>query len=225
LLYSLFVCLYCLFPIAPVTRRRLQESPGAQFSRLWAAVSERARQVTLENFDPMCFLSLVYTLAHMLQYYYLILILRIWIHTWLALLSHAVKSVIPVFPSFVMLSLTCVFVRDGFPSIEIWFDRGEDWSCDLSKVGMVETVGIYQVTWLVMLESAKDWILGVDTPGQYVPPRARYGTACLLIRHAICCVSCSVEWGWYHTLWSILLHTLWPAWTTWCKRGCLCGKP
>jgi hypothetical protein len=30
---------------------------------------------------------------------------------------------------------------------------------------MVETVGFYQVFWLVMLESTKDRILGVDTPG------------------------------------------------------------
>jgi hypothetical protein len=43
---------------------------------------------------------------------------------------------------------------------------------------MVETVGIRQVTWIVMLESTKDQILGVDTPGQHVPPRVRYGTAC-----------------------------------------------
>jgi hypothetical protein len=47
---------------------------------------------------------------------------------------------------------------------------------------MVETVGSCQVIWIVMLESAKDWVLGVDTPGQQVPPRARYGTTCLLIR-------------------------------------------
>jgi hypothetical protein len=58
---------------------------------------------------------------------------------------------------------------------------------------MVETVGFRQVMWLVMLESAKDQILGVDTPGQHVPPRARYGMTCLLIRYAIGCVSCSVE--------------------------------
>jgi hypothetical protein len=50
--------------------------------------------------------------------------------------------------------------------------------------------------WLVMLESAKDRILGVDPPGQHVPPRVQYGTPCLLIRYAIDCVSCSVEWGW-----------------------------
>jgi hypothetical protein len=61
---------------------------------------------------------------------------------------------------------------------------------------MVETVGFRQVMWLVMLESAKDQILGVDPPGQCVPPHVRYGMACLLIRYAIGCVSCSVEWGW-----------------------------
>jgi hypothetical protein len=60
---------------------------------------------------------------------------------------------------------------------------------------MVETVGFCQVMWLVRLESTKDQILGVDTLGQHVPPRVRYGTACLLIRYAIGCVSCSVEWG------------------------------
>jgi hypothetical protein len=33
-------------------------------------------------------------------------------------------------------------------------------------------------------------------PGQHVPPRVQYGTACLVIRYAIGCESCSVEWGW-----------------------------
>jgi hypothetical protein len=47
----------------------------------------------------------------------------------------------------------------------------------------------------VVLESAKDRILGVDTAGQHVPPRVWYETACLLIRNVICYVSCSVEWG------------------------------
>jgi hypothetical protein len=46
-----------------------------------------------------------------------------------------------------------------------------------------------------MLESSKDRMLGVGTPGQHVPPRVRYGTTCLLIRTAIGCVSYSVEWG------------------------------
>jgi hypothetical protein len=58
---------------------------------------------------------------------------------------------------------------------------------------MVETVGICQVMWFVMLESAKDQIIGVDTPGQQVPPRVRYGTTCLLIRDAVGSVLCSDE--------------------------------
>jgi hypothetical protein len=49
-------------------------------------------------------------------------------------------------------------------------------------VGMVEIVGFYQVIWLVMLEFAKNRILGVDTLGQQVPPRVQYGIAFLLIR-------------------------------------------
>jgi hypothetical protein len=61
---------------------------------------------------------------------------------------------------------------------------------------MLETVGFYQVMWLVMLQSAKDRILGVDTTRQHVPPRVRYGTTCLLIRYDIGCVLCSIEWGW-----------------------------
>jgi hypothetical protein len=43
---------------------------------------------------------------------------------------------------------------------------------------MVETIGIRQVTWFFMLESAKDRIMGVDTLGQHVPPGVQYGTAC-----------------------------------------------
>jgi hypothetical protein len=31
---------------------------------------------------------------------------------------------------------------------------------------MLETVGFRHVMWIVMLESAKDQVLGVDTPGQ-----------------------------------------------------------
>jgi hypothetical protein len=59
---------------------------------------------------------------------------------------------------------------------------------------MGETVGIRQVMWLVMLESAKDRVIGVDTPGQQVMPCVRYGMACLLIRDAVGSVSCSDEW-------------------------------
>jgi hypothetical protein len=59
---------------------------------------------------------------------------------------------------------------------------------------MVETVGIRQVMWFVMLESAKDRLIGVDTPGQQVLPRVWYGTTCLLIRDAVGSVPCSDEW-------------------------------
>jgi hypothetical protein len=57
---------------------------------------------------------------------------------------------------------------------------------------MVEMVGICQVMWLVMLESAKDRILGVDTLGQLVSSRVRCGTY-LLIRGAMGSMPCSDE--------------------------------
>jgi hypothetical protein len=50
------------------------------------------------------------------------------------------------------------------------------------------------VMWFVMLESTKDRVIGVDTPGQQVPPHIWYGTACLLIRDAMESVPCSDEW-------------------------------
>jgi hypothetical protein len=59
---------------------------------------------------------------------------------------------------------------------------------------MVETVGFCLVMWMVMLESAKDRVLGVDTPGQQVLPRVWYGTACLLIRDVVGSVPWLVEW-------------------------------
>jgi hypothetical protein len=59
---------------------------------------------------------------------------------------------------------------------------------------MVGTVGIRQVMWFVMLESAKDRVIGADTLGQQVPPRVRYGTTCLLIRDVVGSVLCSDEW-------------------------------
>jgi hypothetical protein len=67
----------------------------------------------------------------------------------------------------------------------LWFEQG--WNGGDSWIP--------QVIWFVMLESGKDRILGVDTPGQHVSSCVRYGTACLLIRYAIGYVSCLVEWG------------------------------
>jgi hypothetical protein len=58
---------------------------------------------------------------------------------------------------------------------------------------MVETVGTRQVMWFVMLESAKDCVIGVDTPGQQVPPRVQYGMTCLLIMDIVESVPCSDE--------------------------------
>jgi hypothetical protein len=121
-----------------------------------------------------------------------------------------------------MYSLACVFLRVGLPSVKMWFDRGEDRCCDLSKVGMVETVEFHQVMWFVMLESAKDQILGVDTPGQHVPPHVRYGTTCLLIRYAIGCVSCSVEWGCLLSLWSVFVTFFVNCLNHMVKEGPLC---
>jgi hypothetical protein len=60
---------------------------------------------------------------------------------------------------------------------------------------MMETDGFRRVMWFVVLESTKNRILGVDTPGQHVPPRVWYGTACLLIRNVLGCASYSIEWG------------------------------
>jgi hypothetical protein len=48
--------------------------------------------------------------------------------------------------------------------------------------------------WLVMLESAKDRVLGVDTPVQQVSPCVQYETTCLLIRDDVGSVPCSDEW-------------------------------
>jgi hypothetical protein len=59
---------------------------------------------------------------------------------------------------------------------------------------MVETVGIHQVMWFVMLESTKDRVIGVDTLGQQVPPCVWYGMACLLVRDVVRSLPCSDEW-------------------------------
>jgi hypothetical protein len=58
---------------------------------------------------------------------------------------------------------------------------------------VVETVGIRQVMWFIMLKSAKDQVIGVDTPGQQVLPCVRYGMTCLLIRDDVGSVPYSDE--------------------------------
>jgi hypothetical protein len=76
----------------------------------------------------------------------------------------------------------------------MWGDRGEIWCCGLSKVWNGGEGCDFHGLWLVMLESAKDRVLEVDTPGQQVSPRVRYETACLLIRDVVGSVPYSDEW-------------------------------
>jgi hypothetical protein len=70
---------------------------------------------------------------------------------------------------------------------------------------MVETDGVRQVMWFVMLESAKNRVIGVDTPGQQVPSYVRYGTACLLITDVVGSVPCSAEWE-FHIVTHLVSH-------------------
>jgi hypothetical protein len=58
----------------------------------------------------------------------------------------------------------------------------------------MEMVGIHEVMWLVILESTKDQVIGVDTPGQQVSPRVGYGMTFLIIRDAVGSVPYSDEW-------------------------------
>jgi hypothetical protein len=85
---------------------------------------------------------------------------------------------------------------------------------------MVETVGFHQVMWFVTFESAKDRILGVDTPGQHLPPCVQYGMACLLIRCAIGCVGMAPIF--VISLCDILCELPEPRGA---KGATLCGKP
>jgi hypothetical protein len=59
---------------------------------------------------------------------------------------------------------------------------------------MVETVEIPQVMWFVMLKSAKNRVIGVDTLEQQAPLRVWYGTSYLLIMDAVGSVPCLNEW-------------------------------
>jgi hypothetical protein len=75
--------------------------------------------VTLDHIDHMCsfFLSSSHVCLHALILLPKPHTFRIWVYTWLVMLSHAVLRVIQVFSSFVMMSLACVFVRVLWSSI------------------------------------------------------------------------------------------------------------
>jgi hypothetical protein len=73
--------------------------------------------VFLDHIDPICFLPLVTHLHALigLPMPYIPIGLSLWV---VDLLSPAVMSVVQVFPSYMMLSLACVFVRAfGLPSL------------------------------------------------------------------------------------------------------------
>jgi hypothetical protein len=107
--------------------------------------------VFLHHIDPIFFLPLVTHLHALILLHIPCIPIGLGLYL-VALLGPAVMSVVQVFPSYMMLSLACVFVTVfGLPSLMMWF---------------------------VMLESVKDRILGVDTPRQHVSPRVWYGMAC-----------------------------------------------
>jgi hypothetical protein len=92
---------------------------------------------------------------------------RICVHTWLVMLSHVVMSVVQVFPSlwcWVWLVLSVESI--GLSSVVMWGDHGEVWCCGLSKVWNGGEGCDLHGLWLLMLKSAKDRVLGVDTLGQ-----------------------------------------------------------
>jgi hypothetical protein len=74
--------------------------------------------VFLDHIDPICFLPLVIHLHALigLPIPHIPIGLGLWV---VDLLSPTVMSVIHIFPSYMMLSLACVFVRVfGLPSVE-----------------------------------------------------------------------------------------------------------
>jgi hypothetical protein len=126
---------YCLFICLELLVSGLWESSRTWLPRLLAAASRRARQVTLDHLVPICFLSLVYKLACMHYYCTLASYFRNWVHTWLAILSHAVMSVVQVFPSLWCWVWVVLIVESvGLPSVMMWGDRGDIRCYGLSKV-------------------------------------------------------------------------------------------
>jgi hypothetical protein len=75
--------------------------------------------MTLDHNDPMCslFLSSSHIVLRALILSHKPYTFRTWVYTWLVMLIYAVLRVVQVFPSFVMLSLACVFVRVLWSSI------------------------------------------------------------------------------------------------------------
>jgi hypothetical protein len=141
--YSLFIYLCYLFPIATVRRRRLRESLGARRARLWAAASGRARQVFLDHIDPICFLPLVTHLPVLigLPIPYIPIGLGLWS---VDLLSPAVTSVVQVFSS-----LWCwVWL------VSLWEVVSHPLRCDLALV-RIDAVVWARLEWWRRLDSVR----------------------------------------------------------------------
>jgi hypothetical protein len=127
----------------------------------------KARQVFLDHDEPICFLSLVTLLHASLKLNTYFDTFRIGIYGSVELLCPTFLRVIEVFHLYDVEFGLCWVLRVlafHLSWCEVTMVRFDVvvWAW----VGMVEMVGIRQVTWLVILKSAKDWILGVDTPGQ-----------------------------------------------------------
>jgi hypothetical protein len=75
--------------------------------------------VTLDHIDAMLSLSSIQIGLHALHTITSVSYFRIWVQTWLVMISHAVMSIVQVFPSFMILSLAYIFVRDGLSSVVI----------------------------------------------------------------------------------------------------------
>jgi hypothetical protein len=110
------------------------------------------------------------------------------------MLSPTVMSAVQVFhPLWCWVWLASLWECCGLPSVKMWFNHV--WGSMLWFEQWLEWWRWLIPSWHVVLKSAKDRILGVDTLGQHVPPYVRYGTAFLLITNTIRCVSCLDEWG------------------------------
>jgi hypothetical protein len=73
---------------------------------------QEVRQVTLDHIDPMCFLCNSHISLHALVLLPKPYAFRIWVHSWLVLLSHAVMSVMQVFHLYDVKLGLCLSVRD-----------------------------------------------------------------------------------------------------------------
>jgi hypothetical protein len=115
----LFILCIACFRSLLFRRCELQKSSRPSGRRLSAVASRETRQVFLDHIDPICFLPLVTHLHGLIEL--LVPYIPIGLDLWLVdLLSPAVMRVIQVFPSYMMLSLACVFVRAfGLLSVEM----------------------------------------------------------------------------------------------------------